>query len=55
MECGYTCLNHNLLMSKKKVVTMGVIIKIIYYNKKTFLNVCEKTPKNIISPKLSVG
>jgi hypothetical protein len=27
MECDYTCLNHNLLVSQKKVITKGMIIK----------------------------
>jgi hypothetical protein len=27
MECDYTCLNHNLLVSQKEVVTKGVIIR----------------------------
>ncbi len=55
------CLNHNLLVSpqtkqnKTKLVTKGVNIKGIYYNRKTFPNVCGKAPKNIISPKLSEG
>ncbi len=30
MECDYTQLNHNLLVSQKKVVTKGVIIKWVY-------------------------
>jgi hypothetical protein len=30
MECDYTHLNHNLLVSQKKVVTKGVIIKGVY-------------------------
>jgi len=27
MECDYTCWDHNLLMSQKKVVSKGMIIK----------------------------
>jgi hypothetical protein len=27
MECDYTCLNHNSLVSPKKMVTKDVIIK----------------------------
>ncbi len=27
MECDYTCLNHNSLMSQKQMVTKGMIIK----------------------------
>jgi hypothetical protein len=30
MECYHTCLNHNSLMSQKKVVIKGVIIKGVY-------------------------
>jgi hypothetical protein len=30
MECDYTYLNHNSLMSQKKVITKGVIIKGVY-------------------------
>jgi hypothetical protein len=30
MECDYTYLNHNLLMSQKKVITKGMIIKGVY-------------------------
>jgi hypothetical protein len=41
--------------NKTKLVTKGVNIKGIYYNRKTFPNVCGKAPKNIISPKLSEG
>jgi hypothetical protein len=31
MECDYTYLNHNSLVSKKKVVNKGMIIKGVYY------------------------
>jgi hypothetical protein len=30
MKCDYTHLNHNFLVSQKKVVTKGVIIKWVY-------------------------
>ncbi len=30
MKCDYTHLNHNLLVSQKKVITKGVIIKGVY-------------------------
>jgi hypothetical protein len=30
MECDYTCLNYNLLMSQKKMVTKDMIIKGVY-------------------------
>jgi hypothetical protein len=32
MECDYTCLNHNLLVSQKKVVIKGVIMKRVCCN-----------------------
>jgi hypothetical protein len=32
MECDYTRLNHNSLVSQKKTVPEGVIIKGVYYN-----------------------
>jgi hypothetical protein len=32
MECDFTCLNHNLLVSQKKVVTKGMIIKKVFDN-----------------------
>ncbi len=46
MECDYTHLNHNLLLSQKKVVTKGVIIKGVYckLQKKR-----EGKPENAIS------
>jgi len=31
-ECDYTWLNHNLLVSQKKMVTKAVIIKGVYYS-----------------------
>jgi len=27
MKCDYTCLNHNSLVSQKKVITKGMILK----------------------------
>jgi hypothetical protein len=34
MECDYTCLNHNLLISQKKVATKGHDLKggLLYMN-----------------------
>jgi hypothetical protein len=32
MECDYTHLNPNSLVSQQKVVTKGMIIKGVYYN-----------------------
>jgi hypothetical protein len=32
MECDYTCLNHNSLVSQKKMVTKAMIIKGVYYS-----------------------
>jgi hypothetical protein len=32
MECDNTCLNHNSLVSKKKMVTKAVIIEGVYYS-----------------------
>jgi hypothetical protein len=44
MECDYTHLNHNLLLSpKKKVVTRGVIIKGVYCIQITTL-ICQLCP-----------
>jgi len=31
MQHGYTCLNHNSLVSHKKVITKTVIIKGVYF------------------------
>jgi hypothetical protein len=43
MECDYTHLNHNSLVSQKKVVTKGVIIKGVYYiNIMHILYNCDK-------------
>jgi len=30
MECDYTCLKHNSLMSQKKMVTKGMNLKGVY-------------------------
>ncbi len=37
MECDYTYLNHNSLVSQKKVVNKGVLIKGVYYILKHYL------------------
>jgi hypothetical protein len=40
MECDYTHLHHNLLVSQKKMATKGMIIKGVYC--KTFLGLALK-------------
>jgi hypothetical protein len=39
MECDYMCLNHNSLMSQKKVVTKAVIIKGVYCTRSEIIEI----------------
>jgi hypothetical protein len=46
MKCDYTCLNHNSLMSFKKMYTKGMIIKGVYYIKELSILIIFKFKRN---------